>query len=73
MLALDARPQLASRARVADRSAHVTWQLLEAEDGAPQGDAQIRRPESAWTAELRLTTPSGLMPSNVRPVVGSYI
>ena len=51
MLALDARPQLARQAQVADRRAHVTWQLIEAEDGALQGDARIRRPASAWTGE----------------------
>jgi hypothetical protein len=51
MLALDAHPAVAARARVAGRQAQVTWQLVEAEAGALDGAAEIVTPASAWTGE----------------------
>jgi len=51
MLALDARPDVARRARLADRRAHVTWQLVEAEAGRLGGAATVVTPASAWTGE----------------------
>jgi hypothetical protein len=51
MLALDAHPAVAARARVAGRQAQVTWQLVEAEAGTLAGDAEVVTPASAWTGE----------------------
>jgi hypothetical protein len=51
MLALDAHPAVAARARVAGRQAQVTWQLVEAEAGALSGAAEVVTPASAWTGE----------------------
>ncbi|HEY6709303.1 MAG TPA: hypothetical protein VJB61_17120 [Actinomycetota bacterium] len=51
MLALDAHPAVAARARVAGRQAQVTWQLVEAEAGTLSGAAEVVTPASAWTGE----------------------
>ena len=51
MLALDAHPAVAARARVAGRQAQVTWRLVEAEAGALTGAAQVVTPAEAWTGE----------------------
>jgi hypothetical protein len=51
MLALDAHPAVAARARVAGRQAQVTWQLVEAEAGALTGAAEVVTPAEAWTGE----------------------
>ena len=51
MLALDAHPAVAARARVAGRQAQVTWQLVEAEAGTLTGAAEVVTPASAWTGE----------------------
>ena len=51
MLALDAHPAVAARARVAGRQAQVTWQLVEAEAGTLEGAAEVVTPASAWTGE----------------------
>src|SRR5215207_8081032 len=51
MLALDAHPAVAARARVAGRQAQVTWRLVEAEAGTLAGDAEVVTPASAWTGE----------------------
>jgi hypothetical protein len=51
MLALDAHPGVADRARVAGRQAHVTWQLVEAEAGTLAGAAAVVTPAEAWTGE----------------------
>jgi hypothetical protein len=51
MLALDAHPAVAARARVAGRQAQVTWQLVEAETGTLDGAAEVVTPASAWTGE----------------------
>ncbi|HEV2895367.1 MAG TPA: hypothetical protein VG411_16565, partial [Actinomycetota bacterium] len=51
MLALDAHPAVAARARVAGRRAQVTWQLVEAEAGTLDGAAEVVTPASAWTGE----------------------
>jgi hypothetical protein len=44
MLALDAHPAVAARARVAGRRAQVTWRLVEAEAGALTGAAEVVTP-----------------------------
>lgn len=51
MLALDARPDVAARARLAGRRAQVSWQLIEAETGHLTGAATVVTPTSAWTGE----------------------
>jgi hypothetical protein len=51
MLALDAHPAVAARARVAGRQAQVTWRLVEAEAGALTGAAEVVTPAEAWTGE----------------------
>lgn len=51
MLALDSRPDVARRAQVAERGEHVTWQVVDAEDGVLTGDATAVTPPSAWTGE----------------------
>lgn len=51
MLQLDQRPGVAADARIAERTGHVTWQLVEAEDGRLSGDAELVTPDSAWTGE----------------------
>jgi hypothetical protein len=51
MLALDARPDVAARARLAGRHAQATWQLVEAEAGQLTGAASVVTPASAWTGE----------------------
>ncbi len=51
MLALDAHPAVAARARVAGRQAQVTWQLVEAEAGTLSGAAEVVTPAEAWTGE----------------------
>jgi hypothetical protein len=51
MLALDAHPAVAARARVAGRQAQVTWRLVEAEAGVLTGAAQVVTPAEAWTGE----------------------
>ena len=51
MLALDARPDVAARARLAGRRAQVSWQLVEAEAGQLTGSAGVVTPPAAWTGE----------------------
>ncbi|HJW61843.1 MAG TPA: hypothetical protein VJ931_19590 [Actinomycetota bacterium] len=51
MLALDAHPAVAARARVAGRQAQVTWRLVEAEAGTLTGAAEVVTPAEAWTGE----------------------
>jgi len=51
MLALDARADVAARARLAGRRAQVTWQLVEAEAGQLTGSARVVTPPAAWTGE----------------------
>lgn len=54
MLALDARPELAERAMIAQRVDQVTWQLIEAENGRIEGGSVVE-PESTWTGESLYT------------------
>ncbi len=51
MLALDAHPDVASWAMVAQRRDHVTWQLVEAESGTWSEGAAVVTPAEAWTGE----------------------
>lgn len=51
MMLLDGRPEIAARARAAQRTDHVTWQLVEGEHGVLDGPATVVTPESAWTGE----------------------
>jgi len=51
MLALDAAPDVAASARVAGLRDRQNPRLLEAEDARLRGDAEVVRPESAWTGE----------------------
>jgi hypothetical protein len=51
MLALDAAPDVASAARVAQPVARHTWKLLEAESAALGGGASVVKPSDAWTGE----------------------
>jgi hypothetical protein len=51
MLALDAHPDVAARARLAGRRAQVTWRLVEAEAGELAGAAEVVAPPEAWTGE----------------------
>ena len=51
MLALDAAPDVAAAARVADPTERRTWRLIEAEDARREGDATVVTPDSAWTGE----------------------
>ncbi len=51
MLALDAHPDVRDWAMVARRDDHVTWQLVEAEDGELAGGASVVTPPDAWTGE----------------------
>src|SRR4029450_1020161 len=52
MLALDAHPAVAARARVAGRQAQLTWRLIEAEAGTLSGDPEVGDPGSAWAGEM---------------------
>lgn len=54
MLALDRYPDVAARARIADRADQVTWQLVEAEDGT-LANASVVEPEALWTGESQFT------------------
>jgi hypothetical protein len=52
MLALDARPDVATAATSRnERVGQLSWTLLEAEAGALGGAAQVVTPSSAWTGE----------------------
>jgi hypothetical protein len=51
MLALDAAPDVAARARQSTVSDRVTWQYVEAESGRLSGAAEAIRPEQSWTGE----------------------
>lgn len=51
MLALDAAPDVADRAREASRRGRVTWQLVDAETGTLTRRATVVTPPSAWTGE----------------------
>jgi len=81
MLALDARPDVAARARLAGRRAQVTWQLMEAEAGQLTGAASVVTPASAWTGESAWSGgsyvqlgPGGQVTNTVTlPVTGRYL
>jgi hypothetical protein len=81
MLALDARPDVAARARLAGRRAQVTWQLMEAEAGQLVGAASVVTPASAWTGESAWSGgsyvqlgPGGQVTSTATlPVTGRYL
>jgi hypothetical protein len=51
MLALDAAPDVAAQARVAQPVARHTWKLLEAEAATLAGGAAVVTPASGWTGE----------------------
>ncbi len=51
MLALDAAPDVAAKARQATVTGRVTWSYAEAESGTLSGAADVVKPESAWTGE----------------------
>jgi hypothetical protein len=51
MLALDAAPDVAARARQAAVTGRVTWTYAEAESGQLSGQAAVVTPESSWTGE----------------------
>ena len=51
MLALDADPELAARARITTREQLISWQLVEAEQMQLQGDATVQEADPAWTGE----------------------
>ncbi|MBY5162743.1 hypothetical protein [Salsipaludibacter albus] len=51
MIELDRRPEVATWARVATRTEHVTWQVVEAESAGDGPRAEVVTPESAWTGE----------------------
>lgn len=51
MMALDAAPDVANRARQAAVTDRVTWTYAEAEAGQLSGAAAVIRPESSWTGE----------------------
>ncbi len=51
MLALDAAPDVAARARQATLDRRVTWQYAEAESGHLSGGAAVVRPDQSWTGE----------------------
>jgi hypothetical protein len=81
MLALDARPDVAARARLAGRRAQVTWQLVEAEAGQLTGSASVVTPPAAWTGESAWSggryvelSPGGQVTNTVTlPVSGRYL
>ncbi len=81
MLTLDQYPRLAHRAMVAGRVEHVTWQLVEAEDGTLSGDATAVTPPEAWTGESAWSGgsyvelgPGGRVDAPVAlPVPGAYL
>jgi hypothetical protein len=81
MLALDARPDVAARARLAERRAQVTWQLVEAEAGQLTGAASVVTPASSWTGESAWSGgryvelgPGGQVTNTVTlPVTGRYL
>ena len=51
MLALDAAPDVAAAARVAQPIARHTWKVLEAESATLGGGATVVTPADAWTGE----------------------
>jgi hypothetical protein len=51
MLALDAAPDVAAQARVAQPVARHTWRMLEAESATLAGGAAVVTPPSSWTGE----------------------
>jgi hypothetical protein len=81
MLVLDARPDIAARARLAGRRAQVGWQLVEAETGQLTGAAGVVTPGSAWTGESAWSGgsyvelgPGGQVTNTVTlPVSGRYL
>ena len=50
MLALDAHPRVAARARIASRDEQTTWRYVEAEAGSVVG-GEVVTPEEEWTGE----------------------
>jgi hypothetical protein len=51
MLALDAAPDVAAQARVAQVVTRHTWRMLEAESATLGGGAAVVTPPSSWTGE----------------------
>ncbi len=51
MLALDAAPDVAARARQATVTSRVTWSYTEAESGTLSGAASVVTPADPWTGE----------------------
>jgi hypothetical protein len=51
MIALDAAPDVAAQARVAQPVARHTWRMLEAESASLAGGAAVVTPSSNWTGE----------------------
>ncbi len=51
MLALDAAPDVAAQARQATVTGRVSWTYAEAESGTLSGQADVVKPDSAWTGE----------------------
>jgi hypothetical protein len=51
MLALDAAPDVAAAARIAQPAARHTWKLLEAESATLSGGASVVTPADSWTGE----------------------
>jgi hypothetical protein len=51
MLALDAAPDVAAQARLAQPAGRHTWRVLEAEAASLAGGAAVVTPESGWTGE----------------------
>lgn len=77
MLQLDQHPEVRADARVAARTAHVTWQMVEAEEGVSSDGAQVVEPESLWTGESQWSgrgyvalEPGQSVAMDVDPVVG---
>jgi hypothetical protein len=81
MLALDARPDVAARAQLAERRAQATWQPAEAEAGQLSGAASVVTPASAWTGESAWSGggyvelgPGGQVTNTLTlPVTGRYL
>ncbi len=65
VLALDEHVEVRAAASSGVRAYHETWQLVEAESGTLQGDAQVVTLESAWNGEANwsggayVTLPTG--------------
>ncbi|HET6634920.1 MAG TPA: hypothetical protein VFH77_07810 [Streptomyces sp.] len=60
MQALDADARVRRAARVAAVAGRQTWQVVEAEDAEPAGDARVVTPSPAWTGESQWSGSGGV-------------